>query len=230
MIKITGNNVNELFINISKEMVNNSHENSPRGLKTWELNDAWLEIEDTEDPIVSLESRKLDNDYLVKEMRWYYSGSLYAKDISEYASMWDKLKDSNGTINSNYGFLTMVQKWAGKSQLEWCVDSLIKDPNTRQAVMNYNQPIHKYNDVKDFVCTISQTFIKRDGKLETIVLMRSNDLVYGLSYDIPWFSAMHKKVSELTGIPLGKYNHYDTSLHVYERHFNMVKEMSKEKI
>lgn len=230
MIYISGSNINHLFGAIATTILVEGHENNPRGLKTLELNDAWLEVEDISDPIISLKSRKLDLDYLDKEMEWYHSGSLMACDISENASMWDRIKDTNGTVNSNYGFLTMVQKWGGKSQLEWCVDSLIKDPNTRQAVMNYNQPIHKYNGVKDFVCTLTQTFIKRAGRLDTIVLMRSNDIIYGLSYDIPWFAYVQKKVSEETGIPIGKYNHYATSLHVYEKHFDMIEGMSNERV
>ena len=165
MIYISGENVNHLFQAVAQSILIDGHENNPRGLKTLELNDAWLEIEDVSDPVVSLKSRKLDLDYLDKEMIWYYSGSLMADDISDNASMWDRIKDTNGTVNSNYGFLTLVQKWGGKSQLEWCIESLNKDPNTRQAVMNYNQPIHKYNGVKDFVCTLTQTFIKRDGLL-----------------------------------------------------------------
>jgi len=228
MIHIQGSNVNVLFKNVAKGLLNEGHYNSPRGLRTLELNDAWLEVEDITNPIVSLKSRNLDLDYLDKEMNWYHSGSLMAEDISESASMWDRIKDTNGTVNSNYGFLSLVQKWGGKSQVEWCIDSLLKDPNTRQAVINYNQPIHKYQGVKDFVCTLTQSFIKRDDKLDTVVMMRSNDVIYGLSYDIPWFAKLQRDISSSVGIPVGKYNHYATSLHVYEKHFDMIESIATE--
>ncbi len=224
---IKGETANELFINISKEMMSTGVVNAPRGLKTIELQDAWLELSNPLESIVSLPERALSMKYLKGEMEWYESGSLNVNDIACHSSFWKKLADTNGTVNSNYGFLVMKEKWAGKSQLEWCIDSLKKDPCTRQAVMNYNQPRHKYCGNKDFVCATAQQFIKRNDKLDTIVLMRSNDLIFGLSYDMPWFTSLQQRVSEETGIPLGIYYHYDTSLHVYEKHFDMVKKISE---
>jgi len=225
---IAAKNVDDLFIKIARRMLEKGEENSPRGLKTLELKDTWLELEDINNPICSLESRKLNKDYLKHEFEWYLSGDLKVDNISRFATMWAKLKDSNGTVNSNYGYLTMIQKWGGKSQLEWCIDSLNKDKYTRQAIMNYNQPIHKYEGNKDFVCTLNQSFITRDEKLDSIVLMRSNDLIYGLSYDLPWFIYLQKEVSNKTNIDIGKYHHYATSLHVYEKHFKMLEQIAKE--
>ena len=227
---IKGETANELFVNIAKELISKGKENSPRGLKTLELTDVWLELANPIDSIVTLPGRKLDMDYLRGEMEWYKSGSLNVEDIAKHSKFWKKLADTNGTVNSNYGFLVYKEKWAGKSQFEWCVDSLSKDPNTRQAIMNYNQPRHKYSGVKDFCCTLTQQFVKRDDKLDSIVLMRSNDLIYGLSYDIVWFTSLQKDLCYITQIPLGKYYHYDASLHVYEKHFKMLEDIAGAKI
>lgn len=163
-------------------------------------------------------------------MDWYKSGSLNADDISKHSVFWDKLKDTNGTVNSNYGFLALVEKHAGKSQLEWCVDKLREDPETRQAVINYNQPRHKYQGNKDFVCTLNQLFRKENDRLNSRVFMRSNDLIFGLSYDLPWFTYIQERVADSVGLEVGKYFHYAASLHVYEKHFKMLEEIANESI
>jgi thymidylate synthase len=230
MIFIKGKTANEIFIEASKKLKEEGSFVAPRNMMTKELNDVWLELENPGKSIVTLHSRNTDMDYLRGELKWYLSGSTDVKDISKHSSFWNKLADTNGTINSNYGHLALKSKYAGKSQYEWCVDSIKKDLNTRQAIINYNQPKHKYPGNKDFVCTIAQHFIVRNGKLDSIVFMRSNDLIFGLTYDMPWFCLLQKKIAKELRLPLGSYKHFTTSLHVYEKHWSIMREMSQEDI
>ena len=215
MIHIESDNVNQAFIDIAKCILNKGKENSPRGLKTKEICDMFITIKNPEDGICSLDSRALQRAYLEGEMQFYLSGSLNVNDIIKFSSFWKNLADSNGTINSNYGFLALIEKFSGKSQLEWCIDSIQKDRYTRQSLINYNQPKHKYINNKDFPCSISQQFVVRDEKLDTITLMRSNDFIFGFTYDLPWFIYLQTVVSEKTNIEKGTYNHCATSFHVY---------------
>lgn len=223
---IFGNTMDELFAKTSKILIEKGHENSPRGLKTLELNDVFLELSDPTKAFPMMPERGASKEYLDKEMAWYLSGSLWTKDAAACSKFWEKLGDSNETINSNYGFICLVEKWNGISQLQWCIHSLRKDPDTRQAVINYSQPKYKYEGNKDQICTLNQLFVKRNNKLESIVLMRSNDLIRGLTYDASWFCYLQKKISEETGISMGSYKHYAASLHVYQEHWDMLKAMA----
>ena len=227
---IKGKSANELFINVAKHLKTFGKINSPRGLETIELQNAWLLLSDPRQSIVTLPARGINYDYLKKEMEWYLSGNLSVTEIAKASSFWLKLADSNGTVNSNYGFLALVQKWSGKSQLEWCVDCINDDPDTRQAVINYNQPVHKYKGNKDFVCTIAQLFRNNDGKLDTTVLMRSNDMIRGLTYDLPWFTHIQARVAHETGLGIGKYRHFAASFHVYKEHFDMLDKIASSKV
>lgn len=226
VVIIEGDTANEIFKNLAIILLNEGSINDPRGQETLELSDVWLTLNNPSESILTMPERDLDLGYLSGETEWYESGSLLVKDIAKHSKFWNHLADSNGTVNSNYGFLTKIEKHAGKSQLEWVIERLRQDPHTRQAIMNYNQPRHKYEGVKDFVCTISQQFIQRNGKLDSIVLMRSNDVIYGLSYDMPWFTGIQEQVSKETGIPMGKYHHYAASMHVYRRHFKMIEDIA----
>jgi thymidylate synthase len=58
-------------------------------------------------------------------------------------------------------------------------------------------------------------------------MMRSNDLIYGFSYDVPWFNYLHRFVAEKLHMKVGKYRHFATSMHVYKRHFEMVEKIAK---
>tara|TARA_R100001163_G_scaffold59465_1_gene48235 strand:- start:2879 stop:3574 length:696 start_codon:yes stop_codon:yes gene_type:complete len=229
MYSFKSNHINNLYIDICKTIIKEGKCISPRGLNTLEIQHAWIELTDPSNCIVSLKSRNINKTYLKNELKWYLKGSLTIEEISKYSSFWSKLVDTNGTVNSNYGNIALIDKFNGKSQYEWCVESIKKDINTRQAVINYNQPKHKYDNNKDFVCTLAQHFMVRDDKLDSTVFMRSNDLIYGLTYDAPWFCLLMKKIAKDCSLKLGTYRHYAASLHVYERHFKMINKISNEK-
>jgi thymidylate synthase len=220
-------NINETFIKICKELYLNGNDVSPRGLKTKEIQNCLLQFNGHHDTIITVPERKLNNKYLEAEMSWYLKGDPSIEFISEYSSFWKKLVDQNNTVNSNYGKLALIDKYNGFSQFEWCVQRLQNDINSRQAIINYNQPMHKYENNKDFVCTLAQQFIVNNNKLDTIVFMRSNDLIYGFSYDVPWFNSLQKQIANILKIEVGEYRHFATSMHVYERHFKMVENIAK---
>lgn len=204
-------------------------EYNPRSQKTRELIDATMIIEDPMKCVLSNPNRKLSIDYLKAEFDWYISGSLYIDDIKNHASMWEKISDNDGKVNSNYGYFVFKQKpkkYNG-SQFKWCLSQLIGDENTRQAIINFNQIEHKHLDNKDFVCTISIQFFIRDNKLHSKVNMRSCDIIYGASFDIPWFAFVQYTMLQFLkryypSLTIGKLIHNSASLHIYDRHYKML--------
>jgi thymidylate synthase len=224
MMEIIADSADQLFVKISRRLIYQPIL-EVRGLKTKEL---FLQSFCLINPInsfVTLKSRNASKNYLEKEMSWYMSGSLKASDISSASSVWDKLKDENGLVQSNYGRFVFHQ-----GQFDWCLKRLKEDVNTRQALINYNQLEHKKEGTKDFPCTISQSFVFRENSLHSIVFMRSCDVIYGLTYDLPWFSSVLIELSSELGLNVGNIYYTGISLHVYERHFNMIEEISKERI
>lgn len=232
MIEIKGQDANELYIKASKEIWKNGIRRETRGFETIEAaEEICLVMEDPTESIITVSPRHLDKRvyfYLEGEFNWFKTGDLSIEPIMPYAKFWENIANPDRTINSNYGFYTFIQKTPdGKTQFEWCVESLKKDTGSRQAIININQPMHKYAGNKDFCCTIGQQFIFRNGKLDCMVWMRSNDLVLGTTYNWAWFTYIHRLVAEKTGLPLGRYVHTASSLHVYKRHYEMLEELAK---
>jgi len=229
---ITGKDFDEVFKK-GAIVLHNLPEIEVRGSITKELINATIEITNPLNVVLSNPHRKLSLDYLESEMEWYASGSLDSSWIGTKASMWNSIANPDGTVNSNYGYFAFHQQIPSencKNQFEWVTESLIKDENSRQAIINFNQPYHKYDTNKDFVCTETMQFFIREKKLIGIVNMRSCDLVYGAGYDIPFFSYLMVKVLEelketYPYLELGTLYHNSGSLHVYSRHFKMVSDI-----
>lgn len=227
---ISGQSADELLVRVSRKLLQDGVKASPRGLETVELRNAWLELADATHGDVTLPERALKEEYRDAEMAWYASGSLLVADIAKHSSFWAKLANRNGTVNSNYGFLVDVEPWGGRSQYQWCLDRLREDVDTRQAVLNYNQPRHKFDGNKDFVCTIAQTFRHNDGALDSLVHMRSNDLVYGFTYDVSWFTKVQQRLAADLGLRVGAYSHLADSLHAYAKHYPLLERMAEAKL
>ena len=100
--------------------------------------------------------------------------------------------------------------------------------------MVYNRPSiwTEYQDggKNDFICTNSVTYYIRDNILHAVVQMRSNDVVFGYKNDYAWQEyILNKIVADYNAsvddnkIDRGFIIWQVQNLHVYERHFHLVR-------
>lgn len=225
---------------------------SPRGQKTREkLNVIFTIINPNPTPIITkcAKRNKVIESYTQKEMDLYESGSNRVEDFEKASKFWGQLANPDGTINSAYGYLVFVNKSHGndfednlvtisvdpvsqgcikkhqkkmRTPWEWCFESLVKDKDTRQAILRFSLPEHQWMGNKDQTCTLHGIFLIRDNHLYLTINMRSNDLTFGLAYDLPWFvGLLHKMHKDLLPVypelKIGEYTHMVHSLHIYDR-------------
>ncbi len=204
---------------------------NPRGMACKEMLNVSLHIEDPEFPLYENERRSSQLRYIAGELLWYFAGRNDIDFISKYSKFWAHLDNGDGTVNSAYGNLIFREKNEhGVSQWQWAYDSLVADKDTRQAVLHYNKPSHQFKGNKDFVCTMYSNFHIRNNKLYLKTAMRSNDAILGTPTDIAFFCFLQQQMHRLLlphypKLELGSYTHTVDSMHIYERHFDLVKDM-----
>lgn len=207
---------------------------SPRGKPVKEIIGTRFNVLSPEFCVISNYERKLSIKYLAAELLWYLSKDTSVTEIGKYASLWNRIAE-NGKVNSNYGYFVFDDDYAlncNDNQFDWVCNKLKQDKDTRQAVINFNSPQHKGSIPTDFVCTLSVQYFIRDDQLISMVNMRSQDLIYGFCYDFPFFSLVHQllylKLKKVyPELALGNIIHSVGSLHVYERHFEMIEKINK---
>ena len=178
-------------------------------------------------------------EYINKEIEWYESESSNINDIygpdRDPPAAWQYAADDHGNINSNYGLLTFSPKYF--SQFDNVVKELIRNPDSRRACMVYNRPSiwaeYCENGKSDFICTNAVTYYIRNEELQAVVQMRSNDVVFGYKNDFAWQRYMMQKVCDGINYSTDRMFEDDIqpgflqwqvqNLHVYERHFHLVK-------
>ena len=157
-------------------------------------------------------SRLMSPYYLVGELLYSLRGKNDLESIAYYSKFWNNISDDNKTIRSAYGYL--IQNRYNVNQLEHCAHLLMKNPDSRQAIIHLHEP--KFNATKDEICTLTIQFLIRDLKLDIIVTMRSNDIVLGLPYDHAFFLMYQSILASRLSIGKGRYFHNVGSLHKYD--------------
>ena len=166
--------------------------------------------------------------YIDAELDWYLGCSTNINDIrykDEPPTAWQYAANKYGEINSNYGKLIFDDKYY--RQFDNVVNELNHEPDSRRAVMIYNRPSiwteFDENGKNDFICTNAVSYYIRDGYLQSVVQMRSNDVVFGYKNDYAWQRYVMNMVANEVDCEVGSLIWQVQNLHVYERHFDLVK-------
>jgi thymidylate synthase len=195
------------------------------GVKTIELINAVFHA--NEDSIFG----NVNKEYVERELQWYKSMSLSVNDIpGGTPQIWKQVASKDGMINSNYGWCIYSED--NGYQFKNVLEELVSNPFSRRANMIYTRPsMHtdfNKDGMSDFICTNNVQYFIREGQLHACVFMRSNDAVFGYKNDYAW--QRHVQEQLLIGINnrlataygLGTMLWNVGSLHVYERHFDIV--------
>ena len=163
---------------------------------------------------ITSKMRNWKEDYAEAEWKWYLSedrnisklGDIYGK----VPEIWKRMADSNGNVNSNYGY-----QWERNDQIGEVVNILKNYRETRQATISIydGKEIDQYT--YDTPCTYAIQFTIVENLLHMCVTMRSNDLWYGFCNDQYQFSKLQELICERVDINMGTYYHFAHNLHIY---------------
>jgi thymidylate synthase len=218
-------NVNSAYITLLSQLMSPAVlETAPRELKTRELLSV-QSIVNMADPRVLFKTRKLSHKFMYAEAAWILSGDNRVSTIAPYNKNISPYADDGHRYFGAYGPKVI-------DQLPYVVAKLRQDVSSRQAVINIwreNPP-----QTKDVPCTLSLQFLIRMGRLWCLATMRSSDAWLGWPYDVFNFSMVAHAVLiylqqlGVTGLSLGNLVLTAGSQHIYERHYDVAKELLNE--
>lgn len=126
-------------------------------------------------PVVSIFNRKVSFQFMAAEALWILEYDNRVAPLAKYAPRIRDFSDDGKVFYGAYGPQL-------EPQLNYVVDKLLEDIDTRQAVVSIW--IRNPNKSKDIPCTVSAQWVIRGGKIHCIDTMRSSDLWLGWPYDI----------------------------------------------
>lgn len=245
----TYSGINSFLKGACKLLLSEGVKRVTRGKICYELPEPFLfKLTEPKARIVTIPERKWNRTLPYAESLWIASGRndlLYIchylermRDFSDDGMFMrggygPRFRDYNGS-NDDYHISTINERKPNSvDQLRYIVKCFSNDIETRRAVISLGDPMKddfdqswNLKDSKDIPCTRELHFIKQstNNKLDLIVKMRSNDLIWGASaVNIFNYTFMQEYVSAILGLEIGNYYHLADNMHYYEDFQDMIK-------
>lgn len=214
MIVLRQSSANDLFADACRLVSRRGRPVNPRGLATREVLGVHLCLTNPRRRLVDVPPvRVLNPAFAVAEAVWILSGS---DDpwIFDYNRVLRRYADG-GWLRGAYG--PRLRRWGDEvDQLDRVRRLLLRDPDSRQAVVQLFDPGRDWVGHRDVPCTVGYRFFIRSGRLQTHTTMRSQDLWLGFPYDVFTATILQELMAGWLGVELGEYHHHVDSLHLYE--------------
>ncbi|OIO27079.1 thymidylate synthase [Candidatus Micrarchaeota archaeon CG1_02_55_22] len=147
------------------------------------------------------------------------------KDDSTFAEKWGELPHIYGS---------QWRHWPAKGreidQISWVADTLKNFPDRKHAVVSVWNPEYLYGmalpgQALAFpLCHIMLHFTVNEDKLSCLLYQRSCDMFLGVPFNIASYALLTQVMAKVTGFEPGEFVHAYGDTHVYENHFEQVKE------
>lgn len=191
-----------------------------RSGKTREILHCSLAVENPRARWVLSRKPAINPAFAIVESFWILAGRNDAKLVNFWNPALPHFSGPTTSYPGAYGY--RLRKHYGSDQIEAAFKALSANPTGRQVMLQIwdprtDTPLSDGTPAAaDIPCNICSLIKIRDGRLEWLQLLRSNDLFRGLPYNFVQFTILQEVMAGWLGLELGSYNHVADSLHVYE--------------
>ena len=193
-----------------------------------------------------LTTKKVNFKAIASELLWFLEGSdderrlaeiHYGKEREDLVgknTIWTANADTQG-VNLGYQNDYLVKRlgpvygvqwrsFGGVDQITELVNNIKTNPQSRRHLLSaWN--VGEIDKMALPPChTFSQFYVTNDKRLNCTMYQRSADLFLGVPFNIASYSLLVYMIAHVTGLTPGLYNHVFGDAHIYEDHFDAVKE------
>ena len=194
---------------VLREVMASGDRSAPRGMEIIEARPLTIRLADPRACVVKRPG--MSRAFMFAEQLLLLSGEHDAELLGRYSKRGAQMLNHYGAYGPRI-----------RDQLPEVVRELRHDPDSRRAAAY----VCRSDDLKwahelNSPCTLAYHFFLRGGVVECVTYMRSWDLVWGLSYDVPNAAQLQMCVAADLGAGLGPLTFVAGSGHVYERHYGL---------
>lgn len=158
--------------------------------------------------------------FAIAEVVWILQG----RNDAAFLNYWNpKLPEFAGRGETYYGaYGHRLRSNLGLDQIEDAYQALAADPNSRQVVLQIWDGQKDMPNLdgsprgSDIPCNVAAMLKVRNGKLEWLQIMRSNDIFRGTPHNIIQFTCLQEVMAGWLGLEVGSFVLVADSLHMYE--------------
>ncbi len=215
-----GSNANSVWMKATDALINGDSASQMTRLgESKELLHASFQIAEPRQRWITARTPVISPAFAIAEVFWILNGDNDANFINFWNPSLPKFAGTGDTYHGAYGY--RIKKQFGVDQLEVAYQALANNPDTRQIVIEIWDPrIDLPNTLGEpaaanIPCNICSMPKIRDNKLEWLQVMRSNDVILGMPYNIIQFTTIQEILAGWLNLELGAYYQISDSLHAY---------------
>lgn len=216
-----GRTANDVWIQTIKDLRNDTEIQGSRIGDTKELLHVMLRITDPRQRWLTSRQPAINPAFALAEVIWILNG----REDAEFLNYWNRqLPKYSGESDCYHGaYGRRLRTKFGFDQLERAYFALLNNPDSRQVNLQIWDPCTDFPDhngkavAEDIPCNVSAFLKVRKGRLEWMQVVRSNDVMLGLPYNIIQFTTLQEVMAGWLGLEVGSYNQLSDSLHMYVR-------------
>lgn len=170
---------------------------------------------------------------IIYELLWFLMGDTNIKYLNDNGvHIWDEWADENGDLGPIYG--KQWTAWEANdgtkiNQIAVAQDQIQNNPDNRRIIVSgWNvgdlQTLIKGKKSAPPPCHTMFQFYVADNKLSCQLYQRSADVFLGVPFNIASYSLLTMMMAKVTGRQLGDFVHTFGDVHIYNNHFDQVKE------
>ncbi len=174
-----------------------------------------------------LTTKKLHLKSIIHELLWFLKGDTNAKYLQDNGvRIWNEWADEDGNLGHIYGY--QWRSWPDYNgghidQIKEVVETIKNNPDSRRIIVsawnvadlpNMNLP----------PCHAFFQFYVADGRLSLQLYQRSADTFLGVPFNIASYALLLMMMAQVTGLKAGDFVHTLGDTHIYNDHFEQVKE------
>lgn len=221
-----GNTADEVWYQATTALLDlkNEHRQGSRLGETRELLHSMLAIHNPRQRWVHSRCPGVNPAFAIAEVFWVLSGSNVASQINFWNPALPRYAGTGEHYHGAYGF--RLRNQFGFDQIAKAYEALRGTPNSRQVVLQIwdaqtDFPVDGGKPVADDIpCNICGMLKLRDGKLDWVQIMRSNDIFRGTPYNFIQFTMLQEIMSGWLECEIGDYVQFCDSMHLYENDLN----------
>ena len=186
---------------------------------TSEILHAAISIENPRQRWVTSRRPALNIAFALAEIIWIIRGRNDSAFLNYFNRQLPKYAGQGVCYHGAYGY--RLRTTFHLDQLERAYHVLSRNPDSRQVVLQIWSPLDDLPDPKgdaaapDIPCNLNSIVKVRNGRLEWLQVLRSNDVYRGLPYNFVQFTTLQEVLAGWLGLELGAYHQLSDSLHIY---------------
>lgn len=160
--------------------------------------------------------RRFNRAEAIGRLVWGFGAGTSVDSISFYQPKAAAFSDNGLTIPGSDYWNRLINPRPGLNQIRGVINTLQREIGSRRGVATIWCAEDSVRESCDYPCALSLDFLVRDNRLNTMVMMRSNNAYLLLPYNVFEFSLLGEMIATTIGVQVGWYKHYACSMHIYD--------------